>query len=257
MDIGLSSAVFYPKTTEEAVDTAIDLDFKKLEIFINSESEFSDIYIDMLFKRLSENNVEVVSVHPYTSVIEAMLFFSGYKRRLLESIEQYERYFRAASLLGAKYFVFHGARNLTADVLSDEEHFKAYEMLCDAAIRNGVLLCQENVSWCRSRDPEYLKALKSVLKDKVGFVLDMKQACRAGVGIDEYAAAMGENMKIIHISDSDNDNTCLLPGYGSQDYKLFLDLFRNSELIIEVYSTNYDSVQQLKYSKFLLMHQLF
>ena len=46
-------------------------------------------------------------------------------------------------------------------------------------------------------------------------------------------------------------------GLRKSDYKLFLDLFRNSELIIEVYSTNYDSVQQLKYSKFLLMHQLF
>lgn len=257
MDIGISSAVFYPMETEKAVDTIINLGFKRIELFINSESEYSDIYINELSNKLTENNVEVVSVHPYTSVIEAMLFFSGYKRRLDESIELYERYFKAAAKLGAKYFIFHGDRSLVASKIPGDDYYTVFDRLCDTALKHNILICQENVSWCQSREPEYIFNLRERLGERIGFTLDMKQARRAGVDIDDYASAMGDNLKVIHVSDFNEDNSCLLPGFGKENYQLFLKKYFEKYLIIEVYSTNYDNIQQIASSKFLLEHHFF
>ena len=45
MQVGISSAVFYPMETEKAIDKIIELGFKKAELFLNCESEYEKQHI--------------------------------------------------------------------------------------------------------------------------------------------------------------------------------------------------------------------
>lgn len=256
MDIGISSAVFYPVETEKAIDKIIDLGFKKVELFLNCEREYEDAFIDLIKPKLDSAQVEVVSVHPYTSLMEGMLFFSEYSRRTEDGLQMYRKYFHAAQKLGAKYFTLHGNRTLSGTVnpqISMEENCKAISKLADAAKEYNVLITQENVSWCASASIEYLAELKRSLDGKIGFTLDLKQALRAGVAVEEYINVMGESLKNIHISDFSDEEVCLLPGNGKMDYNKFIEQIRGigyqGDLIIEVYSSNYDDICQIGTAK--------
>jgi len=263
MQVGISSAVFYPMETELAVEKIIQLGFKRTELFINCESEYDDLYIDKLKEKMDGAGIQVVSIHPYTSLIEGMFFFSEYDRRVQDSISQYRKYFRAAERLGAKYFTFHGNRSLTGTVSPQtpiDRHCEVIEKLSDAASDYGIVITQENVSWCSSQRPEYLKTLRENLGKKIGFTLDLKQARRAGVEVNEYIDAMGENLMNIHISDYSAEEVCLLPGFGEIDY---VELFKklnginyNGDLIIEVYSSNYNEISQIKTAKEVLENKM-
>ena len=103
IELGISSATFYPMLTEDAIDQIIKLGYRKAEIFLNSECEFTPDYIHELHSRLDAGGVEVISVHPYTSAIEALFFFTAYPRRANDALLFcYGRTFRST--------VFHLAR---------------------------------------------------------------------------------------------------------------------------------------------------
>lgn len=263
MQVGISSAVFYPMETEKAIDKIIELGFKKAELFLNCESEYEDEYIDEIKACMDAAGVEVVSVHPYTSLIEGMFFFSEYERRTQDSINKYRKYFRAAQRLGAKYFTFHGNRRVTGtvnSVIAMQKQYRAIEQLAAAAADYGVLLTQENVSWCDSHNIEYLRSLSENLGEKIGFTLDLKQARRADVAVEEYIDVMGKNLKNIHISDHNNEQVCLLPGNGELNHDALMDKLKkigySGDIIIEVYSSNYDDISQIRTAKTMLENKI-
>ncbi|MEG2857860.1 MAG: sugar phosphate isomerase/epimerase, partial [Clostridia bacterium] len=123
-----------------------------------------------------------------------------------------------------------------------------------------ISITQENVSWCASANPQYLRRLREELGDKIGFTFDLKQACRANVPFEEYLSAMGNRIMNIHISDFSTDNTCLLPGNGTLDFNYFFKCLReysyDGPLIIETYSSAFDNIRQIESSKLWLEHQM-
>lgn len=263
MQVGISSAVFYPMETEHAIDRIIELGFNRVELFLNCESEYEDSFTEKIKARMDDAGVRVVSVHPYTSLIEGMFFFSEYERRTLDSINIYRKYFKAAQRLGAKYFTFHGNRRVTGTVnavIDMERQCRAIESLAGVASEYGILLTQENVSWCDSANCEYLKILSDELGGKIGFTLDLKQARRANVPIEDYINVMGNNLKNIHISDHSHEEVCLLPGNGELDHDDFLDKLTAAgyfgDVIIEVYSSNYAEISQIKDAKNMLERKI-
>lgn len=264
IELGISSATFYPMLTEEAVDQIIQLGYRKAEIFLNSECEFAPDYIDALRSRLDFGGVEVLSVHPYTSAIEALFFFTAYPRRADDALKLYERYFAMAERLGARYFTLHGDRNITGGELSaipKDLHIEVLSRMADIAAQYGITITQENVSWCASRSPEYIRMLRESLGERIGFTLDVKQARRAQVSIYDYLDAMGDRLLNIHISDHTEKNTCLLPGDGIMDYQQFAERLRqigyNGALILEVYSTAFDDIRQIASSKIALENKIY
>ncbi len=264
MDIGISSAVFYPMETEIAVDKIIQLGFKKVELFLNCESEYEDAFINSVKEKLDAAQVQVVSIHPYTSLMEGMLFFSEYSRRTEDGLEMYRKYFRAAQKLGAKYFTLHGNRMFSGTVnpqISIDTNCNVMRKLADVAGEYGIIITQENVSWCASASVEYLTELKSRLNGKIGFTLDLKQALRANIDINEYIRVMGSDLKNIHISDFSDEQVCLLPGCGKMNYDEFFKKINaigyEGDLIIEVYSSNYEEISQIKTAKQMLEQKLY
>jgi sugar phosphate isomerase/epimerase len=243
---GISTACLYPMETEKALDILLGMGYRVFEIFTNTQSELSDGYVEELSKMLGEHDASAYSVHLFSSGYEPHMFFSNYQRRFDDSVLQYRRHFAAARKLGAKVVVFHGDRR--EGHLSEEEHCRRLKYLCRVAADEGVCLAQENVSRCRSFSAEAIRQMRRLGGGEIKFVLDIKQALRAGCSPFEMLDAMGEDIRGVHVSDSDENNDCLLPGDGNLDFKelkaRLLSFGYQGPMIVEVYRNNYQDVLQ-------------
>ncbi|MDW8801188.1 sugar phosphate isomerase/epimerase [Clostridium sp. A1-XYC3] len=258
MEIGLSSASFYPNVkTEDSIHLMKDLGFHCGEIFLNSPSEYEEDFIKQLLQEKNEQNFNIHSVHGFSSSFEPYLFDS-YKRRRDDMFIYFKKICKAARLLGAECYTFHGMRLQKFDFINKEFISEVYNKLVYTANEEGIKLAQENVSWCMSSELDFLYRIKESCKYPIHFTLDIKQAYKAGNNPEKYLEIMGGNLINFHINDRDKDNICLLPGKGDVDYKKICcklkEIGYNRVGIIEVYSDNYSSYDELISAKNFL-HQ--
>ena len=248
INVGISSAWFYPMLTEDSVKILVDSGVKHTEIFFNSFSELSSSFISDLRRILIPANVTIEAVHPFSCVCEPLFLFSSYKRRFEDAIDQYRRYFEAAQLLKCHKFVLHGDR-AERHSIDDKEYFERFARLNEVAKAYGVEVLQENVSNFRGRDPEFIRNMSKYLGDDVSFTFDVKQCVRAGVDPFEMFDAMGAKIRHVHLSDNTASQDCLIPGQGNFAIpKLFEKLKAqdyDGAVLIEVYRQNYIENQEL------------
>ncbi len=262
MRLGISTACFYPQPLEETIDRIASLGFSVIEIFFNTESEYDPAFLDTLKRLTDRNGIEIISIHPYTSLMEGMLLFSNYARRTEDGLTQYRKYMRAAARLGAQYLTFHGERFMAQETLFEhmDRTYEVYHTLCDMAQQEGITLTQENVAWCKSRDPEYLRLLTEHVPE-LRYTLDIKQANRTGQHWSAYLDVMRNRLRNIHINDYDTTHSCLLPGEGSMDYDLLMQSLKryqyDHQMLIEVYSANFSDDSQVQYAGDLLRAKLY
>ena len=246
MITGISSACFYPAPTEEAVAHLVSLDCPNIEIFLNSFSELRPEFVSFLKGLLAGSGTRVVSLHPFTSGMEGMLFFSDYDRRFWDGVELYKRYLEIALELEGRYVVFHGAHKMAN--LDRELYAQRYGILHEEAKKAGGLLLHENVERSVSRDPGFFRYLGEQIPD-AGFVLDVKQAIRAEEDPLEMLDAMAGHLRHVHISDNAPGQPCLAVGGGTMDMAAFLRALRSrgydEALILELYSSNYETDREL------------
>ncbi|MBR6790637.1 MAG: sugar phosphate isomerase/epimerase [Oscillospiraceae bacterium] len=247
MRFGISTSCFYPLPVEEAVRWLAEHGVPHIEIFYNSLYETGGTLLKEMKAALAASGTKVQSVHPFTSAMEPLLFFSEYERRVDEGIELYSRYFEAAAELGAEIFVLHGDR--PGGFLTEEQTFGRFARLAERGRSFGITVTQENVVRNRSRDMGYLVRMKEQLGDLAAFTLDLKQALRSGVSAEELLDALGGSVRHIHISDSNDLSDCLPVGKGRADIAGFLGKLRELDydggVIIELYRENYDRYEEL------------
>lgn len=247
MDIGVSTACFYPMDTEKALKYLGESGVKTTEIFLNSLSEVSPEFIKNLKTIADSYGMNVVSLHPLSSFAESYMLFSDYKRRFLDTKEFYKRYYEACNILGAKYLVIHG--DMKTNRISDEAYFDRFSLMMRDGTESGIKVVQENVNRYRSDDPEFLKKMKAYIGDDLKFVLDTKQAVRAGHDVYEFVNSIGNDVVHIHISDNKKGHDCLLPGDGNFDFEQFVKKMGNinyfGDFIVEVYSDCFDENNQV------------
>jgi sugar phosphate isomerase/epimerase len=247
MDVGVSTACFFPLETEKALSKLILMGFKTFEVFINTESEYSSEYIKKMRSQLENNNANAYSFHFHTSGFEHTMFFSDYLGRFVDSVDQYARYFYAANEIGAKVAVFHGGK---AGMVNLERYSERFWILSQKAKEYGIILTLENVNLYCGEAPEFISALRHKIGDgKIKFTLDIKQAIRAGISINQMLDTMGSDLINLHINDNKLPLNCLLPGKGNINY---LELKNKLEeikyqgpLIIEVYRNNFDNDDEI------------
>ena len=260
MQIGISTASFYPAPIEQGSAAAAEQGFQQVELFINSESEYVPPFRTQLKQSLDALGLQVISVHPYTSAMEGHLLFSDYARRTEDALDQYERYFEAAAFFGASYFTFHGetlrSRGLPP-TRSQHRRVETYHRLCERAAAHGITFTQENVSWCKSSDLTFLRQLYEDVPE-LRYTLDIKQAYRAGTEWEQYVEAIGDRIVNLHISDYTDTSDCLLPGQGNVDFrKLFQQLEAygyHGFAMVEVYSNDYSNPDELRQSRQFLQN---
>ena len=241
VQLGVSTACFYPLVTEKAVEELAQLGVQFVEIFYNSPSEYNPVFIRDLKRLLDIYHMKAVSMHPYNSVSEPFMFFTNYERRFQDVLDEYKVYFERMKMIGSNIFVFHGDRAESS--FPQEAYFERFASLSEAGKKAGVIVAQENVQRCRSRKPEFIRDMKAYLGDQVHFVLDVKQAVRAEVDPFDMLNTMGDCLVHLHLNDHDNNRDCLLPGRGNFNFQL---LFQKAEAfsykgaaIIEVYRQNF------------------
>ena len=247
MSIGVSTACLYPMETEKALAVLGACGVEVTEIFLNSWSELSDDFCRQLRNLREQYGMRVRSIHPFTSGIESYMLFSAYLRRFTDCREIYKKYFAAAAELGADFVVLHGDR--LGNGLPIEEYCQRFLLLQEDAATFGVRLLQENVNKYRASQPAFIREMRRLSGDTIGFVFDIKQSIRAGFGPQAVLDAMGERIAHVHISDHDGDWDCLLPGKGTCDFRrLFSDLAVRGyagDYMIEVYRSAFSEPAQL------------
>lgn len=247
MKLGISTACLYPMPAEEAAVFLAGQQTPCLEIFLNAYGETDPSFLKALKGQLDGLGTEVVSVHPFTSILEPMLFFSKYERRLQEGFDLYRRFFAAAALLGAKILVFHGDK--LGNWPPEEEAFDRFGELAMIGREYGVTLTQENVVRCRSKDIGFLTRMKAHLGDLAAFTLDAKQARRAGYSPDDYLKSLGSAVRHIHLSDADETHDCLPVGRGTEDlaalFKQLKEMNYQGSVVMELYRENYGEPAEL------------
>lgn len=250
MLIGVSSACLYPMKTESAVETLLLAGVKNLEIFLNSYQELQPDFLRSLKNQLDASGARVLSVHPFTSAFEHMLFFSDYSRRIEDGMQLYRHFFHAAQMLGSPLLVLHGSRKKIPILLTAEQYAQRFEQIFLLGMEYGVITAQENVVDYQSQDPEFIFQLRSLLGSHIRFVLDCKQCRRANCSIEEIARAMGEGLLHLHLSDHNGKEDCMLPGRGVFDFSVFHNLRsiycpNLQSAVLELYQQSFSSVKEL------------
>ena len=245
--IGVSSACFYPETTEKSLETAGKCGFRDVELFLNSHSELEDEFVDNLIAIKEKYSLNIISVHPFASFAESFYLFSNYERRYYDILPLYDRLFEVTAKLGADIFVFHGAK--IPGTISDDEYCSRFAHLIEMGKKYGVRVCQENVVHHRSESPEYLKMMKDKIGDDFSVVLDIKQAHRAGFSPYDFIDALHESIIHIHISDRNSEKDCIAPLKGVFDFNKLFETMKaecyNGKFIIELYNWSYETTDEI------------
>ncbi len=251
MQIGISSSCFYPMQIEEAFKNVGKLGVQTAEIFINSFSELERPILTELKAIKDYYGIDVRSVHPFTSAYETTMFFSDYKRRTLDSIEFYKKYFNAANELGAEMIVLHGGlTNVKTDI---ESYAESYILLNNAAMQEGLHIAHENVKEHHCCRPDFMAALAAMAGDSFRMVLDIKQCRRSGVSEFDFIEKLGDKIFQVHLSDCLPGEDCLPPGVGNYDFKRLFDALNavgyDKSALVELYRKNYGEPQELADAK--------
>ena len=248
MNFGVSSSCFYPSLIEESLKSVGRSGAKTAEIFFNSPSELGGDVFDELCRIKEYYNIEVRSVHPFTSAFEPIMFFSGYERRTNDSVEFYKHYFDAANRLGAELVVLHGGKIRKG--YTPEIYAESYFKLHTAARKEGVFIAHENVNNCLCSDPEYMKRVADMIGDEFRAVLDIKQCRRSGQGEFQFIELLGDKIAQVHLSDGTADKDCLAPGKGEYDFQKLFDALKShgydKTAVIELYRDNFGNEEEIK-----------
>lgn len=168
-------------------------------------------------------------------------------------LKYFEMVCKAGNILGASCYTFHGMRKGPSDFISKELIHDVYNNLTYIAGENEIKLAQENVSWCMSSDLEYLQDLKDNCKYPLYYTIDIKQAYRAGIDPLKYIEIMDKELINFHVNDRNDKYSCLMPGDGDVNFKDIFGRIEKSQYkgnaIVEVYSNNYTSYEDIKISK--------
>ena len=250
MDLGVSTACYYPLETEQALENLGKAGVKTAEIFFNAASELKPAFVDILNSIKTEYGMKISSLHPTLSLAEPFIIFSNYERRFYEALDTYERYSEIAAELGAKYIIMHGGKQNSS--LSDEEYCERYMMLKNRTLKNNVTVLQENVLNFRAGDIQFMKSMQNILGENAEFCLDIKQSLRCGYSPIELMAEFKNNIRHYHISDHSPSSDCLLPQNGKFDFENFFKLLKtnnfNGSAIIEVYNNAYSDYKEIETS---------
>lgn len=256
MAIGISTACFYPETTEESMRKTGELGAECIEIFMNAPSELKKSFIEKLCAIQKQYGMRVKSFHTYASFTESYYYFSSYTRRYIESIESFKRYFDGMHALGAELLVMHGAK--IPGSIPDEQVFERFGELYRIGKAEGISLCQENVVHYRSESPEFLENMRLALGDDFKMVLDIKQARRTGIDPYVFVDRFADSIVHVHISDYTKEKDCVVPFCeGAQfDFKTFFDTMKKKgykgDYIIELYEHSYRDAEEIRRAKELL-----
>lgn len=260
MRIGISTATFFGRSvTENSLDIIKSLGVKVAEIFLTTFYEYEEDFVNLLVQK--KGNLEINSIHSLTNQFEPQLFSTA-ERTSDDAYVIYHKMCRAGQLLGAKYYTFHGI-----SMIKKSQKPTAFDRLAvvinnliDIAKGYGIMLSYENVHWCLYNYPGFFNQLHKYCPELKG-TLDIKQAMQSGYSYLDYIKDIGQSLSTVHLCDYDDNNNLTIPGKGTFDYdtlfKTLMDNGYQGDCILELYSNDYETFDEVKRSYEYLQDKLY
>ncbi len=249
MEIGVSTAsLFKRKHNEDALITLNELDAKVCEIFLGTYSEYTLDFGKLLLDRLGK--LKVHSIHTLNTHFEPQLFGSS-DRALEDAYNIYENCLKVGKLLNANAYTMHGIARFKKGALYNnyKKIAQNFEVASTLAKKYDIKLCVENVEWAFYNHVGFYKNISQYF-DGLYTCLDVKQARISGDSYVDYINEMGDKIITVHLSDVNDEGHICLPGKGNFDFNdLFCrlkDVGFNGDMLIEVYTDDYDEISEIK-----------
>lgn len=249
MEIGISSASFFGKKyTENTIELMEEMGVGVAEIFLTTFMEYEEDFVRELARR--KNTLKIHSVHSLTNQFEPQLFNMA-ERTKQDSLRFYEKICKAAQILGAGYYTFHGPGIVkkTPYKVNYESMATRLNELIDVASGYDTQLSFENVHWTFFSSPEFFRKMRP-LTPKLRCTLDIKQAMQSKIDYKEFLTVMGGSLSTVHVCDYLADGSLKVPGEGIFDFKeLFqrlADMGYENPVIMELYANDYSDFDQVK-----------
>lgn len=253
MEIGISTASYFPRlVTEDAMDALAVAGAKVCEVFFASHCEYDTRFAALVKERADRGGVRVNSVHALTNQFEPELFGRGLRSHA-DAVETFKKVCDAGKVLGAKYYVFHGATRLKPAVkYVFDFDFLAERVrgLCEIAEERGIELTYENVHWAYFSEPSYFAELAPRCP-RLGATLDIKQAMQSRIDYAEFLKVMGKRLKTVHLCNYTESGKLVMPHdkAGVFDFKTLFkrlkDVGFDGACLIEVYSSCYEDTGEI------------
>lgn len=248
MKAGVSTACLYPELLEDSLYKLAVNGVSCTEIFLNTYSEMRRGYAESLVEIMKRFDMKCLSVHPFTCELEQIMLFSDYERRTRDFLEYHRQYFQFMNIVGAEVFVFHGGKA----VRNKELYCERYSRLFRLGKEFGVTVAVENVSRCQSGSSAFIREISGMLGDEFAFVLDTKQAVRAGESPFAFLDSAGKKTVHVHISDSGEYGDCMLIGKGNFRFRQFLEKLNtynhDAGVMLELYRSGFSAISELIHS---------
>ena len=257
MILSASTACIYGReTVEDTLKTYSKLGIKNVEVFLNTFSEYEEAYIRELKRIVEGEGMTVTSVHGHAVQYEPQMF-APYFRASRDAFQVFEKVARAAGILQAGCYVFHGGTHLKKNRLLNL-NFDHVGQVTDRAAEilkeYGVRLAYENVHWCWFNTPGFARSLLSHCgSGNVYFNFDIKQAAQCGIDPMEFLDAMGSRVTNIHVCDflrKEDDTLPVMPFQGEFDFNRLREQLKkrnyDNAIVLEVYSNNFGPISELK-----------
>ncbi len=248
MQTGISTASLFGRFfTEDAVEELNNAGVKTAEVFLETYGEYTPKFGKIIKKK--EGGMDIHSVHVLTTQYEPQLY-SLNERAREDSFKLLEGTMRAAEIMGAKYYTFHGGARYkkTPLVLDMDKIGKETRQISDICKKHGVTLAYENVHWGYYNYVGFFSELKKRVPNIKG-TFDIKQARQSGIDYREYIAEMGDSIVTAHVSDIDENGKMCLPRKGTTDfYEVFSrlkDVGFDGAILIECYKSDYNEMKEL------------
>lgn len=251
MKLGLTSAAFYGRMeTDESAAFLPALGLDTCEVFLETHSEYCADFGRTVRDNLA--GLHCTSVHPKGTQFEPDLYAQSARQRS-DAHSILCGVLDAGRELGAKWYVMHGPVSPLGRIAPDRIRNlpERFAQLQSSAAERGMEILWENVFYGAVSGAEDVRTMCALLPD-VHFVLDLKQAWRAGEDPFDMLSAMGDRVRHLHILDHDTDGHICLPGEGQFDFDSLIRTLRdsgyNGSVIIEPYAQQTEDIDALRRS---------
>jgi sugar phosphate isomerase/epimerase len=249
MRVGISTATFFNRIyNEDAFAQLKELGCDLTEVFFTTYSEYEKEFVQKIAR--AKGDITVHSVHALGTQFEPELFNVSPRVRA-DAEKIFRKVCDASRVLGAKYLTFHGPYIMKKQeyVIDFEKLGNRINELIDIAKSYGVCLSYENVHYAFFNHPSFFTKLKRYCPEIWG-TLDIKQSIQGGVDPYDMLEAIGDRLSTIHICDIKDNNQTAIIGQGAFDFEKFINTLKSKDIaapvILELYSTDYDTMDELK-----------
>lgn len=186
--------------------------------------EGEEIDVSSLAKKIKNAGIRVLAIEPEQNFLPVNIAsHNEYLRK--ESIRQLQFYIENAAAFGCSQVIVYPGKGIMDYPMEEAKKYccESLSELERTAAKCGVSLLLQNVSHCISgltpNSAAVLEILNEVGGKNLGLSVNTCAVCAGGETLNDYFERFGEKIKMVQISDSDEEDEQLVLGEGDQNIR--------------------------------------